>query len=86
MTGVGLSGITPLLYSAGGTIYDKGRGVLATIIFISANAGIAVVPLLIRLALNINSLFSLSVSIIFIFIILFVILISSFSKKIKIFK
>lgn len=83
ITGLGFSGISPLLFSTGGTIYEKGRGVLATFMFITANLGIALVPLLIRKAVNMDYQHSLMISVLFIILTLLIILSRFYFKRVK---
>lgn len=83
ITGLGFSGISPLLFSTGGTIYEKGRGVLAAFMFITANLGIALAPLLIRKAVNINYQNSLMISVLFIILTLLIILSRFYFKRVK---
>ena len=83
ITGIGFSGISPLLFSTGGTIYEKGRGTLAAFMFITANMGIALVPLSIRIAVNMGYRNSLMISVLFIIFTLLIILLRSNFKRIK---
>jgi MFS family permease len=82
LTGLGLSGISPLLFSTGGTSYEKGRGVLASFMFIAANSGIAVVPILIRGALNAGFQHLLMIPVFLIILALFFILSRFYLQKI----
>lgn len=60
--GLGCSAMYPLLISTGSTVYDRGKGILATILFISANIGIAGAPFLIKFISSANMLLSISFS------------------------
>jgi len=68
--GLGYSGIFPLLISSGSTVYKKGRGMLATILFAASNIGISVAPFLTKTASEYDMNFSVSLAIIFMFIIM----------------
>lgn len=48
LVGIGYSSIFPLLISSGSTVYKSGRGILLTILFASANLGVAMAPYLTR--------------------------------------
>lgn len=57
--GLGYSGIITLLIASGSTVYEKGRGVLASIVFAAVNIGNSVAPLITRFV----SQFSMNLSI-----------------------
>lgn len=67
-TGLGFSGMFPLLISSGSTVYKKGKGVLITILFAASNIGISIAPFLTRLVSRHNITFSVSLAIIFMFL------------------
>ena len=83
IAGLGFSSIFPLIVSTGSTLYDKGRGVLATGIFIAANAGMTAAPFLIKFAVNYGFIFSLVISAIFILLVLILIFIVQMRLKQK---
>jgi len=67
-TGLGFSGMFPLLISSGCAVYKKGKGVLITILFAASNIGISVAPFLTRFTSRHNITFSISLAIIFMFL------------------
>lgn len=75
VAGLGFSAIFPLIVSTGSTIYEKGRGVLATGLFISANAGITAAPFIVKLTVRSSFIFSLAVSALFITLVFILVLI-----------
>lgn len=83
IAGLGYSMIFPLLISTGSTIYEKGRGVLATILFISGNFGIALAPLVTKFSSRVSMVISISFSfILMIFVTIMILLIAFlFNKK-----
>ncbi|MCD4669509.1 MAG: MFS transporter [Actinomycetia bacterium] len=60
--GLGYSSIFPLLVSSGSTMYKSGSGVLLTILFASANLGIAAAPYLTRFLSGFGMLASISLA------------------------
>jgi len=62
LVGVGYSSIFPLLISLGSTIYKSGSGILLTILFASANIGIAMAPYLTRSFSRFGMLASISLA------------------------
>lgn len=66
LAGLGYSGIFPLILSTGSTIYEKGRGTLATIMLLASDAGISLVSYLTRTISKYNMLLSVNMAIIFI--------------------
>lgn len=81
LTGMGFSAIYPLLISSGSIVYEKGRGVLISILFVSAYIGKSVAPFLTRYISKYSMFFSLSISIIFMGITIIFILLDIFYKK-----
>jgi FHS family glucose/mannose:H+ symporter-like MFS transporter len=65
LAGLGYSAMYPLLLSSGSTLYEKGRGVLSSMIFASAYFGIAATPFLTRKIGTFNLTFSILVALIF---------------------
>jgi len=60
LVGIGYSSIFPLLVSSGSTIYKSGSGILLTVLFASANLGIAIAPYLTRYFSRFGMLASIS--------------------------
>jgi len=60
LTGFGYSAMFPLLISTGSTLYEKGRGVLATGLFIASNIGISAAPFITKFTSRISLIFSVS--------------------------
>ena len=83
IAGLGCSMIFPLLISTGSTIYEKGRGVLATILFISGNLGLAVTPVITKFSSRISMVVSVSFSFILMIIVAVLVILMSvlFSKR-----
>ena len=65
IAGIGYSAMYPLIVSSGSTIYEKGRGFLASIIFASAYFGKTLAPYITKLIAEFNLSFSITVSLIF---------------------
>jgi TsgA-like MFS transporter len=76
LAGLGFSAMFPLIVSSGSTVYEKGRGILATGLFVSANAGITAAPFVVKLAVRSGYLLSLVISVVFIVIMLVVMVIA----------
>ncbi len=66
-TGLGFSGMFPLLISSGSAVYKKGKGVLITVLFAASNVGISIAPFMTRLISRYNITFSVSMAIVFMF-------------------
>jgi fucose permease len=83
IAGLGYSMLFPLLISTGSTIYGKGRGVLATFLFISGSTGVALAPVLTKFSSGVSLAISLSFSfILMIFITIMILIIAfMFAKK-----
>jgi len=62
IAGLGYSALFPLLVSTGSTIYEKGRGVLATILFVASNIGVSSAPFITRYISAKNMLFSVGIA------------------------
>jgi MFS family permease len=63
--GLGCSGIITLGISSASTVYEKGRGLLASIVFASVNAGVSLAPFITRLISSLNMIFSIALASIF---------------------
>jgi predicted MFS family arabinose efflux permease len=73
--GLGFSGIVTTGVAASGTVYEKGRGILASIIFSVINFGILLAPLLAGQVSKFNMTLSIALSPIFILILIIVLII-----------
>jgi fucose permease len=62
LAGIGYSALFPLLISTGSTVYERGRGILATILFVASNIGLSAAPFLTKYISSKNMLFSLGVA------------------------
>jgi len=67
--GLGYSAMFPLLVSTGSTLYDRGRGILATGLFIASNIGITIAPFLTKFSSSVNMVLSISFSFILMIIV-----------------
>lgn len=79
--GIGFSGLFPLLISTGSTVYKKGRGILATILFASSNIGISIAPVLTRFASSYNMIISVALSVFFMFFMIILLVFLLLSEK-----
>ena len=83
---VGYSAMFPLLVSTGSTLYKRGRGILATGLFIASNIGISIAPFVTRFISRNNLPMSLGISVILISIVfIIVIVVNTISVKKKMF-
>ncbi|MDZ7838081.1 MAG: MFS transporter [Actinomycetota bacterium] len=64
-TGIGFSGLFPLLVSSGNKIFPRGKDLIATILFAAANIGISLAPFLTRIISENNLNWSILISSIF---------------------
>ena len=67
--GLGYSAMFPLLISTGSTLYDRGKGILATGLFIAGNIGVTIAPFLTKFSSSWNMVLSISFSFIFMIIV-----------------
>jgi MFS family permease len=79
--GIGFSGMYPLLISSGSTIYEKGRGFLASLLFAAAYLGKSVTPFIIRAIARYDLVLSFSFSAILTAVLVFLVLFLFFFKK-----
>ena len=81
--GLGYSAMFPLMYSTGGTLYEKGRGILATFLFMATNIGTTTAPFITKFTSNINLTLSISFSFILMAIVTIMIILITylFNKK-----
>lgn len=73
--GLGFSGIITIGISSSGTVYEKGRGILASIIFAITNLGISIAPFLTGQASKYNMTLSIALAPIFILLLIVVLVI-----------
>ena len=86
LAGLGYSAMFPLLVSTGSTLYQRGRGVLATGLFIASNIGISIAPFVTKLISKNNLPMSLGISVVLIFIVLIIVfIVHTLSIKRKVF-
>ncbi|MCX6346949.1 MAG: hypothetical protein NTZ89_03290, partial [Actinobacteria bacterium] len=71
------------MYSIGGTLYEKGRGILAMFLFMSVNIGTTIAPFITKFTSNINLTLSISFSFILMAIVTIMIILITylFNKK-----
>lgn len=83
--GLGYSGIFPLIYSNASLIYDKGKVILETILFVTAGFGSSIAPYLTGLTLKLNMKYSMSIALIFMVLVSILILLNiiNYRKFIK---
>ncbi|MGM0365357.1 MAG: MFS transporter [Actinomycetota bacterium] len=80
-SGLGFSGLFPLLISSGNKVFEKGKDLIATVLFAAANIGISIAPFLTR-AISENNLFmSVFISAIFMAATLIFIIVQHLVKK-----
>jgi fucose permease len=65
IAGLGYSAMYPLIISSGSTVYENGRGFLASLLFASAYFGKTLAPYITKLIAEFNLSFSITVSLIF---------------------
>ena len=76
--GLGYSAMFPLMYSLGGTLYEKGRGILATFLFMGTNIGTTAAPFITKFTSDINLTLSISFSFILMAIVTILIMLITF--------
>jgi len=83
LAGLGYSAMFPLLYSTGIMLYDKGKGIVVTILFIAVNLGTTAGPFITKFASKTNLTFSISFSFILMVIVTIMIILITylFNKK-----
>lgn len=74
IAGLGYSAMFPLLISAGSTLYEKGRGLLATFLFLASNIGTASAPAITKFSSRASMQLSISFSFILMAIVSIIIL------------
>jgi MFS family permease len=75
IAGLGYSALFPLLISTGSTLYEKGRGLLATFLFLSSNMGLALAPAITKFSSKVNLQLSISFSFILMVLVTIIILV-----------
>jgi MFS family permease len=78
VAGLGYSAMFPLLISTGSTLYEKGRGFLATFLFLASNTGLALAPAITKFSSKVNLQLSISFSFILMSVVTIIILIVKF--------
>ena len=81
IAGLGYSAMFPLLISTGSTLYEKGRVLLATFLFLASNIGLASAPVITKFSSKVSMQLSISFSFIFMSVVTIIILIVSFLFK-----
>jgi fucose permease len=81
MTGLGFSGIFPILISNGSKLYEKGKGILLTLLLDSTTFGGAVSPFIIKSVANFNMRLSVYFAIFYIIIVIIFLVTNTFYKK-----
>ena len=81
IVGLGYSAMFPLLYFTGATLYEKGKGMLATFLFISLNIGKAIAPFITKYTSKISLELSVSFSFIFMLIVTIIVILITFLLK-----
>jgi len=62
IAGLGYSAMFPMLISTGSTLYEKGRGLLATFLFLASNIGLALAPAITKFSSKVSMELSISFS------------------------
>lgn len=82
LAGLGYSGIANMGVSSASTIYERGRGILATIIFAVNYVGISISPFLTRISSRFNMTFSIILAPIFMLLVFVVLIVKiAYEKK-----
>lgn len=74
IAGLGYSALFPMLISTGSTLYEKGRGILSTFLFLASNLGLALAPVITKFSSKISMQLSISFSSILMAIVAIIIL------------
>jgi MFS family permease len=78
IAGLGYSSMFPMLVSTGSTIFEKGRGLLATFLFLASNVGLALAPVITKFSSKVSLQLSISFSFILMAVVTIIILIVAF--------
>jgi len=81
IAGLGYSALFPLLISTGSTLYEKGRGLLATFLFLASNIGLASAPVITKFSSKASMQLSISFSFILMAVVSILILTVAFLFK-----
>lgn len=85
ITGLGFSGMIPLLISSGGIIFSSGKDVVLTILFVAQFVSGGLIPFIIKFTANYSFFISMLIAIIFMVILaVFVIIRKNYRKTLKI--
>jgi MFS transporter, FHS family, glucose/mannose:H+ symporter len=79
--GLGYSGIFSLVFSTSCLIYEQGRDILETILFVLTNLGASLAPFIVGAALQLNLKFSMSTAMIFMSLVLVLLIINIVNYK-----
>ncbi len=80
-TGLGFSGLFPLLLSEGNKVFDKGKDLIATILFASGNLGLSIAPFLTRTVSQYHLFLSVFLTVIFMVLLLVLVISQGLIKK-----
>jgi FHS family glucose/mannose:H+ symporter-like MFS transporter len=78
IAGLGYSAMFPMLISAGSTLYEKGRGLLATFLFLASNIGLALAPAVIKFSSKVSMQLSISFSFILMAVVTIIVLLIAY--------
>jgi predicted MFS family arabinose efflux permease len=76
--GLGYSAMFPKMLSMGSTIYEKGRGLLATFLFSASNIGIAIAPAITKFSSKVSMQLSISFSFILMAVVIVLVLLIAY--------
>lgn len=79
--GLGFSSIFPILFSAGSTIYEKGRGMLSAIMLLTSGIGSSLAPYLTQVISKKNIIWSMLLAVVFMGIIIIITIFLIFYEK-----
>lgn len=83
LAGLGYSALFPLILSTGSTVYEKGRGTLATLMLLSSGIGMSLASYLTRTVSKYNMFLSMFMAVIFITVLLVLIIVLIFYMRIN---
>lgn len=81
LTGLGFSGLPPLLISSAGRIFDSGKGVALTIILVVAITSGSLIPFIIKFVANYSFFISMAIAIIFMVVFTIFVIIRKYYRK-----
>jgi len=68
LSGLGCSGIITLGISSASTVYERGRGLLASIVFAAVNIGLSIAPFITKFVSNFSMMLSIAMASVFMFL------------------